>query len=247
MVRIQSVQAARAGLSNPRGKLKELFSHPNFDFAGQPVVILGNSPALSAVDLSPLKKVKTIGVNRVCRIFTPDVLLFVDPPILEAEEAHYKEFKGPILTWQNFRKSWVHDRENARFFNLGPMAPPPKWVWPKSKNDALIREGTTTAYALQIAVLMRASAIGMIGVDFSAPDNALKKQPTHFYGDGRPIRSSGGGGYNQIHQAFYGKFRQWAASYNVPVFNLSPFSDTPIHKAGWPKLTVEQFVERFSR
>jgi hypothetical protein len=246
MVRIQSGRAARIELFKAKGDLKELFSAPNFDFAGQAVVVLGNSPALAAVDLAPLKLVQTIGVNRIGRIFTPNVLLFTDPPILQDEEAFYKAFQGPILTWHNFRPSWIHSAPNARFFNLGPTTAAERWIWPANKKDALIREGTTTAYALQIAVLMGAKAVGMLGVDFSAPTHAQKKENTHFYGDGRPIRSSGGGGFTTGHAAFYSKVPSWAASNRVPVFNLSPFSDTPINKAGWNKLTVSEFVERFA-
>jgi hypothetical protein len=246
MVRIQSGRAARVELQKSRGDLKELFSFPNFDFAGKAVVVLGNSPALKAVDLEPLKRVQTIGVNRIGRIFTPNVLLFTDPPILQDEEAFYKAFQGPILTWQNYRPSWVHSAPNARFFNLGPQAMPAHWVWPRNKAAALIREGTTTAYALQIAILMGAKAVGMLGVDFSAPDLVQKKEHTHFYGEGRPIRSSGGGGYSTSHAAFYSGVPAWAASHKVPVFNLSPFSDTPINRAGWDKLKLSDFVEKFA-
>jgi hypothetical protein len=58
------------------------------------------------------------------------------------------------------------------------------------------------------------------------------------------LHSSGGGGWSDKHDKFFRPFPAWAKSKGVESFNLSPFTDTPIHKAQWPKLTVEALVSR---
>jgi hypothetical protein len=285
-MKIESTGSAYKRILTRPGKMKEYFTHPNFTLEGKTVVVLGNSPALKDVDLTPLKDVLTIGVNRICRIFTPDVLLLTDPPILKAEEEWFKKFKGPILTWHGFHQDqWVTASDKIRFFNLQPIGPHTLWSWPKKKEDPLIRQGTTPTYALQMAALAGAKAIGMLGTDLSANDLSKTGKESHFYGHaaGRstclacdkifprsgviavgpkklakcpkcgvldkvvPFISTGGGGWSPVHDAFFTKFPAWAKGLGVDnVFNLSPYEDTPIHQAKWPKLSLEEFVSKYS-
>jgi hypothetical protein len=287
MVNIETAASAKKRIRETRGSMREYFSDPHFTLSDQVVIVLGNSPAINEVDLTLLDSVITIGVNRICRSYTPTVLLLTDPPILEAEDEWFKKFDGPILTWHGFnRKQWVTDEDRIRYFNLQPNGPHTSWCWPKRKEDPLIREGTTPPYALQLAALAGAKAIGMLGVDLSAPDLVKKQEASHFYGPafgmmtckacsevfprstitvvGKnrkmkcpacaiidkviPFCSTGGGGWSPIHHAFFGKFPEFARSLGVnEVYNLSPYKDTPIHKAEWPKLTVEEFVTKFTK
>jgi hypothetical protein len=245
MIQIQTISAAASSLLEPRNGLASFAIKPNFDFKDKAVVVLGNSPAVGKVDVELLKRLHTIGVNRIFKAITPDVYLFTDKVIEEAEAENIKKFAGPILTWQNYDKSFVHDMPNARYFLLGNMSNPNLWHWPQSLKDPLIREGTTTAYCIQLAILGRARAVGILGVDFSVPNiQSLGKTDTHFYGSGAATRSTGGGDW-QMHAPFYSAIPKWAEKFGVKVFNLSPFESTPIHKAGWPKLSLEDFARKF--
>ncbi|MCB9765331.1 MAG: hypothetical protein H6739_36495 [Alphaproteobacteria bacterium] len=189
-----------------------------------------------------MRRIWTIGLNRVCRIFRPDVLLLTDMPIVTEEASDIRCHTGPILTWHGLRRCYVHEMSNARYFELAGSMPRGALRWPEENAGRIIREGTTSAYAMQIAVLAGASRLGIIGVDFSAPDLRSKRRDTHFYGDGRLVRSTGGGGWSPRRERFHKELLTWAASRGCACFNLSPFDDTPIHRAGWPKMTVAEFV-----
>jgi hypothetical protein len=243
MVKIESLSDAKKFLTAPRNGVAEFFSVPNFDFTGKKVVVLGNSTALNHVDTSLLRRVTTFGVNRICRVLTPDVLLFTDPPILKSEEEYYRKFTGPVLTWQSYERSWMHDNPNLRFFNLTPVTEIAAWRWPKLKTDPLIRQGTTPSYCLQMAVLGGAKSVAILGIDFSAPSIAASGK-THFYGNGFQQGSTGGGDWSRPENAaFFSKFPEWALEFGVKAYNLSPFKDTPIHNAKWPKVTLEEYVK----
>lgn len=248
MLRIQRIQDAREMIVQDKHGLKNFATDPHLDLKDKVVVVLGNSPALKKVNLSLLDKFMTIGVNRIGRVYTPTALLFTDPPILAAEEPFYRAFKGPIFVWHNYAKSWVHELPNARYFLLGPPSRPSGWVWPETLKDPLIRQGTTTAYCLQLAVLGGARVVGMLGVDFSAVQQSLRGETdTHFYGNGPALQSTGGGDWHDIHAEFYTKFPAWAASKGTTAINLTPFPDTPINRAGWPKLSLEEFHTQYSK
>lgn len=246
MIKLTSTKEARQKIYKAKGQLKEFFTEPNLELEGKSVVVLGNSPALNFVELEHLKKITTIGVNKICRIFHPDMVIFTDAPILTSEEELWKEkFTGSLLTWQNFKHSWVHEAPNARYFNLKPVTSDKNWTWPKTKKDPFIRQGTTTAYAIQLAVLSKVKRLGILGIDFSAPMMQNHRQDTHFYGSGKSTHSTGGGGLTQNHVKFYGKIPKWAEAYGVECYNLSPFDNTPINQLKWPKLSLEDFAEKF--
>lgn len=282
-VRISSIKDFKSAseLDAKLPSIKSFLSSPNLELTGKPVVVLGNSPALKAVDLSPLKKVTTIGVNRICRVFEPSCVLITDPPVVDAEIEYLKKFKGKYLTWNKFKHPFLLNNSETRCFTLAPGLEPDKWVWPKKRDDPLIWQSTTPTYAMQLAALFEAKVIGILGVDLSAPSDAAKKQQTHFYGspfrtlvcqscsdvfpmhkvpiinglrpcprckstDMKLFHATGGGDWNNRNSAFFSKLESWAATFGTKVINLSPFSDTPIHKANLPKMTVEQFVNEFT-
>jgi hypothetical protein len=284
-IQIQTIQAAKASVNNRRRDMKSFAEHPNLDLRGKAVVVLGSSPALNEVDLSVLDDVVTIGINRICEVYDPTALLFTDPPIYYVAQDDYDRFKGPILTWHGLSQDiGCVSKSNARYFNLQPASPDPKaWRWPASLSDPLIREGTTPPYAVQLAVLAGAKAVGILGVDHSAPDRSQRKQETHFFGTARMswfcrackrwlgdkpviqrnrsrvcpyddcrsenrlmrLTSTGGSGWLKSHDVFYRGCLPWANARGVELVNLSPFADTPIHRSGWPKLSVEDFVSTY--
>ena len=51
--------------------------------AGQPAFVLGNSPRLLAEQLWRLDAFLTVGVNRICRVYDPTVLIWVDASVGE--------------------------------------------------------------------------------------------------------------------------------------------------------------------
>jgi len=57
--------------------------------------------------------------------------------------------------------------------------------------------------------------------------------------------STGGQGWTRSHDLFYTGCAAWAAARGCELINLSPFADTPIHRAGWPKLSCKEFVETY--
>lgn len=246
MVHIQPISAALTSLNTPRHGVPSFAIKPNFVFKDRTVVVLGNSPALNVVDKTLFDKTVTFGVNRLFQVLSPDVYLFTDPPILKTEQAHIKQFEGPILIWQNYEKSFVHDMPNTRFFLLSTVSDPKLWKWPKSLSDPLIRQGTTTAYCIQLAVLCGVKHLGILGIDFSVPEiKSNGRTDTHCYGDGASQGSTGGGGWMPHHDAFYSAIPAWAESFGTKVYNLSPYKNTPIHNAKWPKLSLEEFVTQF--
>lgn len=247
MLNVQKISSAVDTLLKPRHGVPCFATNPNFDFKDRTVVVLGNSPALNHVDLTRLKSVTTFGVNRVFRAIKPDLYLFTDPPILNSERSAIEAFDGPLFIWQNYEKSSVHDKPNTRFFLLSSVSDPALWVWPKKMSDPLIRQGTTTAYCIQLAILGGARAVGILGIDFSAPQiQSTGDTTTHFYGNGVSMQSTGGGGWLPHHAAFYSKIPAWAAQFGVQVYNLSPYKNTPIHNAQWPKMSLDDFSYKFS-
>ena len=62
---------------------------------GIPAFILGNGPSLPA-DLSPLRRLFTVGVNRIVRTFNPTVVLWVDSTVYESDSQAI-EASGALL------------------------------------------------------------------------------------------------------------------------------------------------------
>jgi len=58
------------------------------------------------------------------------------------------------------------------------------------------------------------------------------------------FQSTGGGGWNPRHDKFFTPFPAWARSFGASAYNLSPYTDTPIHRANWAKLSVAQLREQ---
>ena len=283
-IQIQSIKATREAVNQRRPGIQAFAVAPNLHMQGKGVVVMGNSPALKEVDLSVLDKVVTIGINRVGEIYDPSALLFTDAPIYYVAKDYYDAFKGPIFTWHGIQPDIGCLRNpEVRYFNLQPVASKPGgWRWPTAIADPLIREGTTPPYAIQLAVLSGAKAVGILGVDHSAPDRRKRGQDTHFFGtasgswhckdcstwlesksvvrrnralicpecrsEGNLMRLSSTGGHHwtDTHKAFFNGCQAWAQSRGTLLYNLSPYVDTPIHRAGWPKMTCEEFADTYA-
>lgn len=95
----------------PENHISHLFKAWN-PIEGGKVLVLGNSPAIQEVDLNEIRKhsMITIGVNRICRSFEPDFLVFSDKEILFSEyEEYLKNFNGVLITNAAVYNNYIND------------------------------------------------------------------------------------------------------------------------------------------
>lgn len=145
------------------------------------VVVIGNAPSVNDVDLSLLDGVKTIGVNQILSKYQPSAVCAVDEPVVRMQRKALQDYSGKLYTWDKINPD-VWPRTVEAFSLAGNMGNPSTWRWPSSLEHSLVRQGTTPAYALQLALLSGAKAIGVLGVDYNAPSLLKKGKPSHFYG-----------------------------------------------------------------
>lgn len=236
----------------PRTRSRDAWHHVYGSLAGSRVVIVGNSPSATAERLEVLRHAYhvVIGTNRVCRIApegTIDVVVVADIGILESATdsaaivrqkpvavfAHSNVFGDPAAPHPiQARGVYVAEFELAGEHDL---------ELPRSKTDPIMRTGSSPAMAVQMAVLLGAAEVAILGVDHTAPELRAVGAPTHCYATGDdvgPRRPTGGSDTLRAIQV-YRAIRIWAESRGVRCANLSPVRDAPIHRAGWERCPVD--------
>jgi hypothetical protein len=204
---------------------------------------MGNSPALNHVDLSLLDDIFTIGVNRILRVYNPDVVLLVDVVIMKQERESLEKHDGKLFMWEGMRK---HQKiaeikfPNALYFKLSSLKEVRENTWAEKPPGPIRRVGTTPPYALQLAVLAGCNPIGVIGVDHTA-NNPGKNEKTHFYGNGRREGSTGGGPFTGRNEDFWKSADTWAKSHGTSIYNLTPFDDSPFNASGLSRMSLKDF------
>lgn len=215
---------------------------------GRPGIVLGNSPAVEMADKALLNRVFTVGVNRILRSYIPSAVLVVDSSVLKVESGSFLRYGGRLICWDGM---WRKHQDllgamPATCLYIASGGSPKVWRWPRAPGDGLIRVGTTPGYAIQIGVLLGMSPIGLLGVDFNAPDLKRQSLPTHCFGNGSREGATGGGAFTHANaREFYTGAFGWAKGLGSDLVNLSPLDDSPFtRQSGWPRETLAGFVTR---
>ena len=224
--------------------------HEETNFVGCSVLILGNSPSVTAERVQRIRHHYdvVIGVNRICRVARVGILVVADIGILECE--HDSIAAAKVNTVWAYRdvfglKDQSHPIQNVvpfvREFDLEPtLRDHPLSYLPERKDMPLARASTTPAMAVQMAVLAGADSISLLGVDHNAPDLRAHNQPTHAFAleNMGPRRATGGSDTKRA-IADYKRLLAWATSNGVECRNLSPLRNAPFHEAGWPHEPID--------
>jgi len=166
---------------------------------GERCVIIGNGPSLKKTNLSRLKNVFTIGMNRFYMAFddlgfTTSILLTVNDLVIEqcAEDLR----KLPIPTFVSWRgRKHIQPAENLHYLHTS-------YILPRFNGDATGRlwEGATVTFvAMQLAYFLGFRQAILIGVDHN------------FTTQGTPNTTvvSTGDDPNHFHPGYFGKGFRW--------------------------------------
>lgn len=146
---------------------------------GQGCFIIGNGPSLNKMDLSPLKKYHTFGLNKIYLLFNKMDLnlsyhVAVNPLVIEQSA---KEFES-ILSCPSFlsyrpARQLINNRDHIYYiFSNG------HYLFQPDLTKRLCEGHTVTYVAMQIAFYMGFNQVFLIGVDhnFKAPGSPNEKQ-----------------------------------------------------------------------
>ncbi len=194
--------------------------------------ILGNAPSISDQNLDVLKPYFTIGINRICYIYTPTILLWQDIQMWNSEKRAIINNKSlricssvsdPLRAFSNFRVK----NGNFKF----------------GKNPSVLHgTGNSTALAVQISVNLGCSDIVLLGTDCKYVDGN-----TDFYGK------------NKDHKSYTLKMCKTAMKWiidncPVPIHNCSKNKLWPeenlvdvINKLEPHKLNRKKYIGKFKR
>ncbi len=176
-------------------KIKALQNSHN----GERCVIIGNGPSLRDTDLSKLKDVFTIGMNRFYLAFadlgfTTSCLLSVNNLVIEQCAEDFRAL--PIPTFVSWRgRKWISPAENLHYLYTSYLLP---GFYPNAAGR--LWEGATVTYvAMQLAYYMGFKQVVLIGVDHS------------FATKGTPNTTvvSSGDDPNHFNPAYFGKGFRW--------------------------------------
>lgn len=251
----------------------QFYEHPDLQhLPGKTVILLGNSPAVTHPKVLPWMEaakeagIVTVGVNRILRSFTPDIVGICDAVIVKQDLKWLREYNGHALLWDGLfhltrpkalDPFFSHVAERTSSYRLQQAEKnAANWYWPREIHDPILRPGITPGYVMQVLALMSVRRIGLVGVDHNARALKAARKDTHFYGHMQ--RSTGGAGdLVPMHKAnrldrghmltnFYRSFPLWACSRGVDCWNLSPYDDSSftVH-GGWHRMSAKTFVETF--
>ncbi len=146
---------------------------------GRGCFIIGNGPSLNRMDLSPLKKYYTFGLNKIYLLFDKTDLdlsyhVAVNPLVIEQSAREFESLLScpSFLSYRPAHKS-VDCRDHIYFIMTDG-----NHSFERDMTRPL-REGHTVTYvAMQIAFYMGFNQVFLIGVDhnFKAPGNPNEKQ-----------------------------------------------------------------------
>jgi hypothetical protein len=142
---------------------------------GQRCFIIGNGPSISNMNLTPLEKEITFGLNRIYLAF--DKLSFVPTYYVCVNELVLKQFAFEIeklsmpkfLNW-NYRAYFDKNATSIHFINLSLAL---KDKFNTNISSPFFSGGTVTYVAIQLAYIMGFSEIILIGVDHSFKDKGV--------------------------------------------------------------------------
>ena len=213
---------------------------------GEKMLLVGAAPSLNEIDLGSFKGLASIASNRILLhpTFVPTYLVLCDRTPYAAEFSSgrlhkYVEDGGTVFASNTIWDPAIKSRGvgvlpepefNHYWWRCGVCSTPTNF---SDFTKPMCSFGTVIGPMIQIAVLMGASEIGVVGVDLLAP---LDKASLHFYtnelkNEGKLAtgvhRESGTCLASQATLAALRRLRTEAESEGVAILNLSPVKDSP--------------------
>lgn len=155
---------------------------------GEACFIIGNGPSLNKIDLSPLRKYHTFGLNKIYMIFDKVDLnlsyhVAVNPLVIEQSIKEFESLTCP--SFLEYRGAHNHIRCLEHIYFIAGRGP---YTFQSDLSKGICEGHTVTYVAMQIAFYMGFSKVFLIGVDhnFTARGNPNEKQllqgndPNHF-------------------------------------------------------------------
>lgn len=167
--------------------------------AGEECVIIGNGPSLKNTDLSKLKDVFSIGMNRFYMAFpdlgfTTSLLLTVNDLVIEQCAEDLRQLPVPtFVSWRGRR--YIQPAPNLHYLYTS-------YILPRFTGDATGRlwEGATVTFvAMQLAYFMGFHRVILIGVDHNFTTRGTPNTTVVSTGDDP----------NHFHPGYFGKGFRW--------------------------------------
>ena len=166
---------------------------------GEQCVIIGNGPSLRETDLTKLKNVFTIGMNRFYLAFpelgfTTSCLLSVNNLVIEQCAEDFRALSIPtFVAWRGHK--WIKPAENLHYLYTS-------YLLPRFNTNAAGRlwEGATVTFvAMQLAYYMGFKQVVLIGVDHSFATKGTPNSTVVSTGDDP----------NHFNPSYFGKGFRW--------------------------------------
>lgn len=139
---------------------------------GETIIVLGNGPSLKAFDFGRLDGFTTIGVNRIPEIFDPNYLVFLDSE-----------------TWQHNKQLIIDSKATGKYcpdtIETGGTCKQFKRYWPQILDPIIADDWdkglffgyTSIMPAINLAYLMKASKVVLLGVDMHDDSHYYDESP----------------------------------------------------------------------
>jgi hypothetical protein len=200
-------------------------------WAGRPAFVIGGGPSLKGFDYFQLDRFLTLGVNAAF-MWRPTVWYSSDRRLVDFHSVGeawrgWKTIKLVHYTWQE------QGVELPECYYV-PLAPPhvPPVLWGESLDEGIAAAGNSGLMALNIADVLGADPIFLLGFDLNDPPEGRLSHWHHLYPDAW-IPSG------QWCQKALEEFRRQGALCRARVYNLSPASAIDV----FPKMTIEEGLE----
>lgn len=145
---------------------------------GEDCFIIGNGPSLNSMDLTPLRRYHTFGLNKIYLIFNRvdlnlSYLVAVNKLVIEQSAHIYQSLQTPLFL--NFKKAYgtIRKKENYYFVYTGG-----DFMFKTDITQKICEGATVTFVAMQIAYYMGFRNVFLIGIDhnFKASGKPYEKQ-----------------------------------------------------------------------
>ena len=192
-------------------RLNQRFDYINNMHKGEDIAVIGSGFSGREVDKDLLKNMVTIGINHTIDFFGPDHLIFQDLRFLQCNKYDLESFPGYIFTANSNPFSAMS--KHKKIVHFLPLKTKPS----TDINDGLYHRTSTGLCALNLALVMGAKKVYIIGCD--TPKDFEKCD----YPDGVHIIKDYAGGVETVEQIK--KYLTVAPMYK----SFQPFSDRIIN------------------
>ncbi len=150
---------------------------------GEDCFIIGNGPSLNKMDLAPLAKYHTFGLNKIYMIFEKvdlnlSYLVATNPLVIEQSKDVFPELPFPIFL--SYTASDKVVRESANIYRMHTMN---IWSFYDDLTQPICEGNTVTYVAMQIAYYMGFKRVFLIGVDHSFKQTGKSHETQVYEGD----------------------------------------------------------------